>query len=136
MSQRTERVADQIRSELSLILRMEMKDPRIELASISAVEVTRDFSHAKVMVSVLGDDLEKREEAVDTLRQAKGWVRSHLAKRLRLRQTPELHFELDRGAEHSQHINELLAGLDVSPETETVDADGAGDAAGGDDEGT
>jgi ribosome-binding factor A len=126
MSQRTERVADQIRSELSQILRMEMKDPRIELASVSAVEVTRDFSHAKVMVSVLGDDLEKREEAVDTLRQAKGWVRSHLARRLRLRQTPELHFELDRGAEHSQHINELLADLNVPQET---------DEPGGDDEG-
>lgn len=126
MSQRTERVADQIRSELSQILRMEMKDPRIQLASVSAVEVTRDFSHAKVMVSVLGDDLEKREEAVDTLRQAKGWVRSHLARRLRLRQTPELHFELDRGAEHSQHINELLADLDVPPEANEP---------GGDDEG-
>lgn len=131
MSQRTERVADQIRSELSQILRMEMKDPRIELASISAVEVTRDFSHAKVMVSVLGDDLEKREEAVATLRQAKGWVRSQLARRLRLRQTPELHFELDRGAEHSQHINELLADLDVPPE---ADGDQAADE-GGDDEG-
>lgn len=116
MSQRTDRVADQIRAELSQILRFEMKDPRISLASVSAVEVTRDFSHAKVMISVLGDDLDKRREAVDTLRQAQGWVRSQLAKRLRLRQTPELHFELDRGAEHSQRINELLADLDVPPE--------------------
>ena len=123
MSQRTDRVADQIRSELSQVLRFEMKDPRIALASISAVEVTRDFSHAKVKVSVLGDDLEQREEAVATLRQAKGWVRSHLARRLRLRQTPELHFELDRGAEHSQRINELLADLDVPPE----DGEGADD---------
>ncbi|MDA8016469.1 MAG: 30S ribosome-binding factor RbfA [Thermoanaerobaculia bacterium] len=121
MSQRTERVADQIRSELSQILRMEMKDPRIQLASISAVEVTRDFSHAKILVSVLGDDLSKREEAVETLRQAKGWVRSHLARRLRLRQTPELHFELDRGAEHSQRINELLAGLQPATDEEPVD---------------
>lgn len=123
MSQRTERVADQIRSELSQILRLEMKDPRIELASITNVEVTRDFSHAKVMVSVLGDDLDKRREAVETLVQAKGWVRSHLAKRLRLRQTPELHFELDRGAEHSQRINEILAGLNTDHADETGNDD-------------
>lgn len=136
MSQRTDRVADQIRSELAQVLRFEMKDPRIALASISSVEVTRDFSHAKVKVSVLGDDLEQREEAVATLRQAKGWVRSHLAKRLRLRHTPELHFELDRGAEHSQHINELLADLDVPPAEDPEAADDPEGSPGADDEGT
>lgn len=109
--QRTQQVGDQIRAELSRILQFEMKDPRIELATVSNVEVTRDFSHAKVYVSVLGDDEERRLEAVEALKSAQGWVRSQLASRLHIRQTPQLHFQLDRGAEHSQHMTELLESL-------------------------
>lgn len=110
MNLRPERVADLVRAELATILRREMKDPRVGLASISDVVVSRDLKHARVRVSVLGEE-ETREEAVETLRGAKGFLRSLLARRLRLRTVPDLRFELDRGAEHSQRINEILEGL-------------------------
>lgn len=110
MSSRTQRVNELVRLELAEILHREMKDPRVQLASISRVEVSRDLSHAKIGVSVLGPD-EDREEAVDALRRARGFLRSSLAKRTRLRTVPELVFELDRGAEHSQRISDLLESL-------------------------
>ncbi|MCG8463115.1 MAG: 30S ribosome-binding factor RbfA [Holophagales bacterium] len=110
MSQRLERLADSLRAEIASILQREMKDPRVQLATVSAVRVSRDLSHATVLVSVLGNE-EVRGEAIETLKRARGFVRSRLASRVRTRTVPELHFELDRGAEHSQHMSELLATL-------------------------
>lgn len=107
MSQRTERVGDLIRAELSELIRRQMRDPRVALASISAVFVARDFSHATVKVSALGSESE-RVGAVEALERGKGFLRRELSRRLTLRITPELHFELDRGAEHSQRISDLL----------------------------
>ena len=115
MSARQQRVAETLRAELATIIRLEMKDPRVQLATISEVRPTRDLSHAQVLVSVLGDDDDARLEAIEVLDRAKGFVRSRLAGRVHLRTVPELHFELDRGAEHSQHINALLASIDVPP---------------------
>lgn len=116
MNQRSRRVAETLRAEIAQVIRHQMKDPRVHLATVSEVRPTRDLSHAKVLISVLGDDEAQREEAVQVLVRAKGWVRSKVASRVRLRTVPELHFELDRGAEHSQRINELLESLDVPPE--------------------
>lgn len=107
---RPDRVADMIRAELSEILQREVKDPRVRLSTISTVQVTRDLAHAKVLVSVLGTDPE-RDACIQALRKAQGFLRSALASRLRLRTTPELHFELDRGAEYSQRIEEILDSL-------------------------
>lgn len=107
MSQRTQRVGDLIRSELAELLRRQMHDPRVGLATVSRVEVSADLRHANVKVSVLGEP-EEREEAVRALVHARGYLRRELAGRLSLRTTPELHFSLDRGAEHSQKISELL----------------------------
>lgn len=108
---RTDRVGDQIRAELSDLLLREVKDPRVRLASISSVEVSGDLSHAKVLVSVLGADAD-REQAVEALEHARGFLRSQLARRLTLRIVPELHFKLDRGAEYSRQIEDLLESLD------------------------
>ena len=107
-------MSEVLRAELSSLLRFELKDPRVALASISHVEVSRDLSHARVAVSVLGSD-EDREAAVEALVGAGGFLRSQLGRRLRLRAAPELAFHLDRGAEHSQHISDLLDGLDIPP---------------------
>ncbi|MEM9553373.1 MAG: 30S ribosome-binding factor RbfA [Acidobacteriota bacterium] len=108
MSHRSERVAEQLRAELSQILRFEMKDPRVALASVSRLELTRDLSHAQVYISVLGDDEQARNDALEAIERAKGFIRSQVGKRVRLRVVPELVFHLDRGAEHSQHISDLL----------------------------
>ena len=72
--------------------------------------MSRDLSHATVRVSVLGSDDERRR-CVEALVHAKGFIRSLLARRVRLRTVPELKFELDRGAEHSLKISEILESL-------------------------
>ncbi|HET9212290.1 MAG TPA: 30S ribosome-binding factor RbfA [Thermoanaerobaculia bacterium] len=110
MSRRTDRVSDVLRAELSDLLLREVHDPRVKLASVTEVEVTSDLRRAVVKISVLGSD-EQRQEAIEGLRHAKGFLRTELAHRLRTRATPELVFELDRGAEHSQRISDILEGL-------------------------
>ena len=111
MSRRSERVAEQIKSELATIIQREVKDPRVGLATVSDVLLSRDLGHARIRISVLGDDRTAREEAIEVLRRAKGFIRSRLARRLRLRAVPELVFDLDRGAEHSQRMSDLLESL-------------------------
>ena len=110
MSRRTDRVSDMLRKELAEILLREVSDPRASLASITSVSVSPDLRHARVAVSVLGSE-EHRSDAVRALQHAAGYVRRLLGRRLDLRVTPELVFELDHGAEYSQQISDLLEGL-------------------------
>lgn len=110
MSRRTDRMSDLLRAEISDLVLRELHDPRVKLVSITRVEVTPDLGRATIKVSVLGDD-KQREEAIEGLRHARGFLRTELSHRLRTRMTPELVFELDRGAEHSQMISDLLEGL-------------------------
>lgn len=117
MSRRTDRVEDLLRAELSQLILREVRDPRARLTTVSHVNVSPDLRRARVELSVLGGD-EEREEALVALRRAAGFLRGRLAKRLRsLKTMPELEFVLDRGAEHSQRISELLESLGVSDET-------------------
>jgi ribosome-binding factor A len=115
MSRRTERVEDLLRAEISDLILREVQDPRVRLATVSSVTVTPDLRHATVSVSVLGED-PSREETVQALHHARGFIRSQLAHRLRLRVTPDLVFQLDRGAEYSQRITDLLEKLNDDPE--------------------
>ena len=110
MTRRTDRMSDLVRAELSDLILREIKDPRIKLVSLTEVDVTSDLRRAVVRVSALGDEAQ-REAAVEALRHAKGFLRTELSHRLRTRVTPELVFELDRGAEHSQKISDILEGL-------------------------
>ena len=110
MSRRTDRVADLLRAELAELLLRAVHDPRVKLASVSGVAVTPDLRRAVVKISALGDE-EQRQETIAGLRHARGFLRTELAHRLRLRATPELVFELDRGAEHSQQMSDLLESL-------------------------
>lgn len=116
MTRRTDRVGDLLRSELNRLITRDLADPRVRLASVIGVDVSPDLRHADVGVSVLGEEA-GRDEAVDALRGAAGYLRTRLAKTLRLKNVPELRFELDRGAEHSQRISDLLETLhdDESP---------------------
>lgn len=113
MSLRTQRIGDLLRTELSELVRREVHDPRVRsarLVGIVELDVAPDLRHAAVKVSALGSE-EERLGVVEALEHARGFLRSELARRLRLRVTPELHFELDRGAEHSQTIADLLESL-------------------------
>jgi len=123
MSQRTQRIGDLVRAELSALVQREMRDPRVALATISEVEVTGDLRYARVRVSALGDEA-KRLETITALENARGFLRRELAHRLDLRVTPELRFELDRGPEHSQHISDLLESL--SPAAGGDESEGEG----------
>lgn len=117
MSRRTERVDDLLRRELSDLLFRTVHDPRVRLATIMNVDVSPDLKHAVVRVSVLGDDAQ-RADCIAALHHARGFLRSRLAERVRMRTTPELTFELDRGAEFSQQISDILEKLHDDDEHE------------------
>jgi len=104
---RRERVAMAIKQNLADALTKRVKDPRVELTSISRVEVTSDLSHATILVSVLGGD-EERAAALAGLESARGFLRSLLAKTLSLRNVPELHFAYDRGLDHAARMFEIF----------------------------
>ena len=104
---RVERIGEQIKKELADILRHEIKDPRIGFLTFTDVEVTNDLSLARVYLSVLGDE-EEKEATLAALGKAKGFIRSELGKRIRLRQIPELEFRLDHSIEYGIRIEELL----------------------------
>lgn len=109
-SHRIERLSDTLRASLSQLLLLETRDPRLRLVSISSVRITPDLNVADIAVSVT-DPEQDRDEVLESLRGAAGFLRSQLSRRLDLRHTPELRFRIDRGAEHSERIDKLLAGL-------------------------
>ena len=104
---RQARVAEMIKRDLAEILRREMRDPRLALVSVTDVEVARDFTTAKVFVSVLGDEREKAE-ALRALQGAAGFLRGHLGRALELRTVPALSFRYDTGIERGVRMFELL----------------------------
>jgi ribosome-binding factor A len=104
---RVSRVGEQIKKELSQILQQELKDPRIGFATITSVEMSGDLQHAKVYVSVMGDE-EQKKNTLAALNKAKGFIRSEIGRRITLRHTPELVFKMDESIELGQYINQLL----------------------------
>ncbi len=110
MTRRTQRVGEVLQAEISQLLLRSVQDPRVRMTSVSAVDVSPDLRRAIVRVSVLDDT--HREESLEALRHAAAFIRHRLAHRLRhMRVMPELIFEIDRGAEHSQRISDLLERL-------------------------
>lgn len=107
---RINKINEEVHRALAGIVR-ELKDTRIPLmTSVVAVSVTNDLSYAKVYVSVMGDD-ETKKNALEGLKSAKGFVRRELGRRVDLRHTPEILFELDRSIEHGAHINNIISSL-------------------------
>jgi ribosome-binding factor A len=99
-------VADQIQRDLAEIIARELKDPRVGMVTITAVEVTPDYAHAKVFFSLLVGD---PEETTAALNQAAGFLRNHLFKRLHIHTVPTLHFQFDRTTERAADMNALIA---------------------------
>lgn len=104
---RGRRIADQIQRELSEIIRLELKDPRIDLVTITDVEVTQDNAHAKVFFTSLGEPVQQ-EAATRALEHAAGFLRSTLAKRIKLRTVPQLHFHYDVSVERGMRLSRLI----------------------------
>lgn len=107
---RIDRVAEEIRRELSAIIR-ELKDPRIpDMLSVVSVRVTKDLKYAKAGISVMGDEKVKKD-AFDALKSAGGFIRKEISRRVKLRQTPEFTFVEDNSIAYGAHISELLKNL-------------------------
>jgi len=110
---RSLRVADQIQRELAEIIRTELKDPRVAMITLTGVEVTADYSHAKVFYTLMGDAAQRAETEAG-LKQAGGFLRTQIARRIKLHSIPQLHFVYDesveRGFELSRLIDEAMAG--------------------------
>jgi ribosome-binding factor A len=102
---RSFRVADQIQRDLAELLR-ELKDPRVGMVTLSAVEVSPDYAHAKVHFSLLVGDPAETEAA---LNEAAGWLRNALFKRLSIHTVPTLRFQFDRTTERAADLNALIA---------------------------
>jgi len=106
---RTDRVGQQIQKEVALILQREIKDPRLGMITVSAVEVSRDLSYAKVFVTTLNDhDEEKSKLIMKILGEAQGFVRSLLGKRIRARIVPEIKFVMDTSLLEGMRISNLV----------------------------
>ena len=104
---RQEKLGELIAVEISDLLRNRVKDPRVGFASITRVEVSGDFRHARIFVSVMGDPEEQRE-TMKALKHAAGFLRHELATRLTLRYMPELDFRLDTSIEKGAQILNLI----------------------------
>lgn len=104
---RTDRISEEIKKELSSVIR-NLKDPRIPMmTSVVNVNVTNDLRYAKAFISVMGSEEEKKD-AIKALQAASGFVRREIGSRIKLRCVPEFTFELDTTIEYGAHINKLL----------------------------
>jgi len=104
---RVERVKEEMKRELSAIIR-ELKDPRIsQMTSVVAADVTKDLKYAKVYVSVMGTEEEKKN-TLDALKSATGYIKREIASRLDLRCVPHPTFVIDNSIDYGMHINDLI----------------------------
>ncbi len=104
---RLEKIQEFIKQEVSKIILTELKDPRIGFVTVTRVEATGDLRQAKVYVSLLGSE-EQKSETWQGLKQALGFLRTEVGKRLKIRHSPELSLHLDETLDHSVHIQKLL----------------------------
>lgn len=105
---RTDRVGQQIQKEIAVILMREIKDPRLSMTTVSAVEVTRDLAYAKVFVTFFNDNADEVKESLEVLAEAEGYIRSLLGKRLRARIMPHLRFIYDSSMSEGVRMSALV----------------------------
>ena len=105
---RTDRVGQQIQKEIATILMREIKDPRLQMTTVSAVEVTRDLAYAKIFVTFFNDKPDEIKASLDVLADAEGYIRSLLGKRLRARIMPHLRFIYDSSMSEGVRMSALV----------------------------
>jgi len=114
------RVADQIQRDLAEIIAYELKDPRVGMITITEVQLTPDYAHAKVYFTTLADDEDTVRNTVQGLSKAAGFIRLQLGKRLTIHTLPELHFIHDRSTARGAALSKLI---DEANATRALDAD-------------
>jgi ribosome-binding factor A len=112
---RLARLNEQLKRELAMLIRTEVRDPRVGVVTVTAVDVTNDLSLARVFVRVIGSESEI-VEALEGLTAAAPFLRAALGRELTIRRIPELRFQRDKSLEHAMRIEEILS--DVLPEYE------------------
>lgn len=123
MTRRTERLNDLIREEISELVRRQAKDPRLDcFLTVTRVDVSPDLRLAKVFISIMGTEEEKRE-AMNGLDSASGFFHRELMKRLSLRRTPQLSFHRDDSIERAAHVLDLMKEIAASEDTLEAERD-------------
>ena len=106
---RTDRVADYLRKELASLIQFQMRDPRVDMVSITDVEVSRDLAYAKVFFTVMGkDSAEEAAESTEALNKAAGFMRSQLSKDSNMRMVPQLRFRFDASVGRGRYMEDLI----------------------------
>jgi len=120
---RTDRVGQQIQKEIAVILMREIKDPRLSMTTVSAVEVTRDLAYAKVFVTFFNDNDDEIKASLEVLAEAEGYIRSLLGKRLRARIMPHLRFVYDKSMAEGVRMSALVDQAVASDKSDDVQPD-------------
>lgn len=114
--ERVSRIAEEFKRELSHIIKNDIRDPRIaEFTSILSVDITKDLRYAKVYISVLGDE-KQSSDTISGLKSAAGFIRKEIGRRIKLKYTPEILFELDKSIERGIYITNLIKKTNQSGE--------------------
>lgn len=122
MSNRLQRINETLRKELSYLVRYNLKDPRLnnDLVSVIKVDTTKDLRYAKVYVSIF-EKAEKKQEVIDILNKASGFLRKNIGKKLTTHYTPELLFTLDDSIEYGAYIDDILKKINTKNEKGKID---------------
>lgn len=106
---RTQRVADQMQRELAQLIHRDVRDPRIGMVTLTAVEVSRDLAHAKVYLTLMGEATEEDiAQNLSALKDAAGFLRVQLGRSMKLRSVPQLHFHYDESVRRGVHLSSLI----------------------------
>ena len=121
---RTVRIAEQIKKDVSILISRELRDPRVGMVTIQDVKLTPDYAHAKLYFTVLGSESPKVTEKV--LNESSGFLRNHLFKMMRVHTVPSLHFVFDESLERAMELSVLISAANqtraADDDSETIEA--------------
>ena len=120
MSIKQDRAAERVRTILSELLLREIADPRLQNITVTDVKLDPELKFADIYVNALGDE-GRRQEVMEGLARAQGFLRREVGKSVRFRNVPELHFHWDFTLERGEHLNKLISSLDIPPEEPVPD---------------